>query len=203
MNNAALPIDSEDAAWAILQTPLTETQLKEFCQDIERLFRINPYLEFKEWRRLSENRYYASGRNISQEPAFEFGHELTVKPLPHGLQFDYTQGLKTSTRFIIENTDKGSKLTIVDDYSGHSQSERETRLKEVDKSLLKWASDIQAYLTLWQRWSWLGPWRWYMRRIWQPMKPTARRIVYMLMWITVVEIAFIVLAVGIYWAEYS
>ncbi len=203
MSNVLLPVDSDDAAWAILQTPLTETQLLDFCQDIERLFRINPYLEFKDWRQLDENRYYASGRNISQVPAFEFGHELTVSSLPQGLQVSYSQGLKTSTRFIIESADKGCKLTIVDDYSGKSRAEREERLGEVDKSLVKWANDIQAYLAMWQRWSWLSPWRWYMRRIWQPLKPTARRIVYMLMWITVVEIALIALGASIYWAEYK
>ena len=203
MNDTVIPVDSEDAAWATLQTPLSKTQLKDFCQDVERLFRINPYLEFTQWRQLGENRYYASGRNISQEPAFEFDHELTVKQLPQGIQVDYSQGLKTSTRFVIENGGKASKLTIVDDYSGTPQAEREERLKEVDKSLVKWASDIQAYLTLWQRWSWLGPWRWYMHRVWQPLKPTGRRIVYMLMWITQVEIALIALGIGIYWAEYT
>ena len=203
MNDVLIPVDAEDVAWATLQTPLTEKQLKDFCQDVERLFRINPYLEFKEWRQLGENQYYASGRNISQEPAFEFDYELSVKSLPQGLQVDYSQGLKTSTRFTVEDAEMGGKLTIVDDYSGSSKAERENRLGEVDKSLVKWANDIQTYIIQWQRWSWLAPWRWYMRRVWQPLKPTARRIVYMLLWITLVEIALIALGVGIYLAEYS
>ena len=34
------------------------------------------------------------------------------------------------------------------------------------------------------------------------MKPTARRITYILLWITVVEIALIALGVAIYFVEY-
>ena len=33
-------------------------------------------------------------------------------------------------------------------------------------------------------------WRWYMRRVWVPMKPSARRIVWLLYLITVVEFSF-------------
>lgn len=203
MTELAFPLDSEDAAWASLHTPLTNTQLKEFCQDIERLFRINPYLEFSRWQKRDENRYQLSGRNISQVPAFEFNYEITVNPIPDGIRIDYSQGLKTSTCFRFEPTDAGCKLTIIEDYSGQPQSVREQHLNEVDKSLVTWANDIQQYILTWQRWSWFTPWRWYMRHIWLPLKPTGRRIVYMLIWITTVEIALIALGAGIYWAEFT
>jgi hypothetical protein len=42
-----------------------------------------------------------------------------------------------------------------------------------------------------------------MRRVWQPMKPTARRISYMLVWISLFEIALIALGVAIYFSEYA
>jgi len=35
------------------------------------------------------------------------------------------------------------------------------------------------------------------------MKPTARRITYMLLWISLVEIALLTLGVGIYFFEYA
>jgi hypothetical protein len=38
----------KDAAWATINTPLEVNELKLFCQDIERLFRINPMLHFKQ-----------------------------------------------------------------------------------------------------------------------------------------------------------
>ncbi len=42
-----------------------------------------------------------------------------------------------------------------------------------------------------------------MKRVWQPMKPSGRRITYMLLWISLVEIALIALGAGIYWSEYT
>lgn len=197
------PVTSEDAAWASLFTPLSPSQLEAFCQDTERLFRINPYLEFRQWQQLTDNGYRISGRNLSQDPAFEFDTELTISGTPQERIVYFSQGLKTSTTFRIEPVPQGSKLTIIDDYSGSSEQAREQRLGEVDKSLARWAQEIQVYILMWQRWSWIPPWRWYMRKVWQPLKPTARRITYMLIWITAAEIAFIAMGFIIYWSEYT
>lgn len=193
----------EDKAWASFPTPMDPMSLDALCQDIERLFRINPFLEFSQWQQTGENTFHFAGRNLSQQQPFEFDITLTVERQPDGLLIHYGQGIKRSTRFTIEPIPEGSKLTITEDYSGLSQEERDRRLSEVDKSLPAWANDLQAFIFMWQRWSWLTPWRWYMRRIWQPLKPMARRIVYMFIWITVVEIALIALGAGIYWSEYT
>jgi len=204
MNNQAVsPVTTEDAAWASINTPLDVETLKSFCQDIERLFRINPMLEFETCQSLDNDRYFFSGRNISQEPAFDFEFELQVEELPEGLRINYSQGLKASTTIKIEPAEQGSKLTITDNYNGISEEERKSRMDEVDKSLITWAHYLQKFTLSWKRWSWFGPWRWYMHRVWQPMKPTGRRITYMLLWITAAEIALIALGVGIYWAEYT
>jgi hypothetical protein len=204
MAEATPPIESQDAAWASFLAPLDSEALHAFCLDIERLFRINPYLEFDSWEQRGENRYHFSGRNSSQEPALAFALDLMVEPTPDGLIIRYAQGLKSSTTLRIEAEEgKGSKLTIIEDYSGVSEAERNERLQEVDKSLTRWAGDLQAFLVMWQRWSWLSPWRWYMHRIWQPLKPTGRRIVYMFIWISIVEVALIALGAAIYWNEYS
>ncbi|VAX13496.1 hypothetical protein MNBD_GAMMA24-743 [hydrothermal vent metagenome] len=198
-----VPLASEDAAWASINTPLDVENLRSFCQDIERLFRINPMLEFKKWQPLGNNRYFFSGLNISQEIPFEFEFELQVKEQADGLRIEYSQGLKASTTVKIEAAEQGSKLTIIDYYDGLSEEERKARIGEVDKSLITWAHYLQKFILTWRRWSRIGPWRWYMHRIWQPMKPTARRITYMLLWITAVEIVLIMLGAGIYWAEYT
>lgn len=203
INEAAAPTESEDAAWASFLTPLSVETLKTFCLDIERLFRINPYLEFDCWEQRGENRYHFRGRNSSQEPAFEFELDLNVEPTEDGLVIRYDQGVKTSTTLRIEPADVGSKLTIIEDYSGRPEVERNDHLQEVDKSLTRWAGDLQEFLMMWQRWSRFSLWRWYMRRIWQPLKPTGRRIVYMFIWISVVEVALIALGAAIYWNEYT
>lgn len=197
------PANTEDSAWASFQTPLEPDALREFCLDVERLFRINPYLEFNQWEHIGENRYRFSGRNSSQEPALDFDYLLTANKTTDGLVVSYENALKTSTNFKVEPGEKGAQLTITEDYSGSTTEEREARINEVDKSLVSWANDLQAYLLTWHRWSWLWPWRWYMRKIWQPLKPMGRRIVYMFIWISIVEVALIALGVTIYWAEYT
>lgn len=195
---------SEDAAWASINTPLSTEALKAFCSDdIERLFRINPMLEFKQWKALGDNRYLFSARNISQETPFEFETEVRIRKTENGLQAEYSGGLKSSTEFLIEDSETGSKLTITDRYDGLSEEDRKNRLGEVDKSIVVWAKYLQKFLIDWKKYSRFGLWRWYMRRIWQPMKPTGRRITYILLWITVVEIALIMLGVAIYFAEYA
>ncbi len=199
----ATPVATEDSAWASINTPLDVEALKSLCRDIERLFRINPMLEFKTWQSLGNERYFFSGRNISQEPAFECEFELQVKELPDGLRIDYSQGLKTSTTIKIEPAEQGSKLTITDCYDGISEEERKSRIDEVDKSLVTWMHYLQKFILSWQRWSRFGLWRWYMRRVWQPMTPSGRRITYMLLWITAFEIALITLGVVVYYLEYA
>ena len=202
MNEMVTPPVAEDAAWASINTPLSVEELTSFCHDVERLFRINPMLEFQQFNTLDAQRYAFSGRNISQETPFEFDITFSVTELPDGLQIDYDQGIKSKSLFKIEPAPQGSKLTITDYYERLPAEQREQHLHEVDKSLLVWAKYLQSYLVTWSRWSGIGPWRWYMRRIWQPMKPTARRITYALLWITVVEIALIALGVAIYFIEF-
>jgi len=193
---------NEDIAWASVETPLSVDALKDFCVDVERLFRINPMLEFKCWDSRDGNQFTFSGRNISQEQPFDFEFELSVSKLDDGIRIDYDRGVKSSTTFTIEHAGLGSKLTITDRYERFSAEEQSAHLHEVDKSLVIWAQYLQQYIINWQRWCRFGLWRWYMRRVWQPMKPTGRRITYILLWITVVEIALIVLGGTIYYFEY-
>lgn len=203
MSEQIAPTEAEDAAWASINTPLNTDELKEFCRDTERLFRINPMLEFTGWEALGDNQFRFSGKNNSQETPFNFDVTFKVSEHPDGYQVDYLQGIKSSTTFSIESSPQGSKLTIVDRYDGLSEEERKSKMDEVDKSLISWASYIQKYLINWHKWSGFGLWRWYMRRIWQPMKPTARRITYMIIWISIVEVALIMLGATIYFIEYT
>ena len=202
MPEIAAPTNSNDAAWASFKTPLDKNSLLVFCQDVDRLFRINPYLEFTKWQAIDDDRYQFQARNLSHNPPTDIELELQVEPQLDGVRIKYDRGLKSSTTFKIEAVPEGTQLTIIEDYDRVDEKERETRLDEVDKSLVKWAEDIQAYLIRWKRWSKFTPWRWYMTRVWQPMKPSARRITYMLLWISLVEVTLIALGVAIYFVEF-
>lgn len=200
-------IKSKDAAWASINTPFGVDELKLFCQDIERLFRVNPMLNFKKWQVLGAHRYRFSGQNISQIAPFDFDLVLTVSPIADGIKIDYQHGLKISTLVIIEPIEGKAqwrtRLTIIDNYNTESESVRKQPLHTVDKSIAIWAEHLQQYLHSWNRWSHIGPWRWYMQNIWQPMKPAGRRITYILLWVTGLEIALILLGVVIYYLEYN
>lgn len=196
------PAAADDAAWAAINTPLSVKELNSFCQDIERLFRINPMLEFNAWETLSDNHYRMAIKNISQEEPFEIDVKMNVEQKADEITIHYENGIKKKTTLKIEPSEYGSKLTITDNYDDLSEEERQSQLYKVDKSLVNWADYLQRFLIRWNKWSKFGPWRWYMKRVWQPMKPTGRRVTYMLLWITLVEIALITLGVGIFLAEF-
>ncbi|SER00342.1 hypothetical protein SAMN05421690_100576 [Nitrosomonas sp. Nm51] len=203
--------DSFDAAWAELYTPLSTAELRLFCGDIERLFRINPMLNFSTWQKTGPNRYYCAGQNTSQQPPFDFELTFTVKQLPDAIRIDYQQGLKTRTTLVIEPAScsrdelhfRKSKLIITDFYGGVSEDQRKQCLHLVDKSITVWASDLQHYLINWRKWSRYRVWRTYMRHVWQPMRPMGRRIAAILIWLTVFELALILLGAAVYYLEYA
>lgn len=187
-----------DAAWVVIDTPLEAGRLAEFCADIERLYRINPYLEFRYWRSGDAGKHEAAFRNLSNHRDFELA--LAVESAAsREFAVRYGRGVKRSTHFRIEPRGSGSRLTITDEYDA---STPDADLKEVDKSLHAWGSALQDYLRRHARWGHRSWWRWYMRRVWIPMRPSARRIVYILWVLTVFEVALIALGIGIYWIEY-
>jgi hypothetical protein len=180
------PQDERDAAWVTVETPLPAAALLQFCRaDVERLFRINSLLRFDEWRRTSENGHRVRLRNLSNDRPLET--DLHVEPLPDGLRVVYGGGLKTRTDFQIAEAAGGATLTVTDDYSGTPLEERTARADEVDRSLMQWGHDLHRYLARWSRWSRYAPWRWYMNRIWQPMTPVGRRVVFALVVISALE----------------
>jgi hypothetical protein len=183
-----------DRAWVRIATGLPPAALLAFCQDAERLLRINSMYEFEEWRPDGEGRFFMQVRNLSN--GRNFATHIRVEPCSDGLRIAYATGLKTATEFRVEPagvddklaTGGGVVLVVSDDYSGTSEAERQARVDEIDKSLVWWGHDLHRYLRHWARWSGFGPWRWYMHHVWQPMKPKARRITFILIAITIFEL---------------
>jgi hypothetical protein len=188
-----------DAAWVVIKSPLPAAELRAFCADIERLFRINSQLRLRSWRQTGDADYFLEAANLAIDRPIATA--LKVAALPDGWRVAYANGLKTATEFRIAATNEGPTLTITDDYSGTPAAERGARLDEVDRSLVTWGHDISRYLRQWRQWSWCPPWRWYMRRVWQPMTPIARRVAYMLYIITALELAAFLAVIAIYWLE--
>jgi len=198
--NQAEGDNPRDASWVIVDTPLSLPALREFCADIERLFRINPYLEFQHWQPTGADRIHAKFRNLSNQQMAEL--DLRVeRESEDAFALIYRAGIKARTRFVLEAAGAGSRLTITDDYAGMPPAEREQRLHEVDKSLPAWGWALHEYLRRERRWGGCAPWRWYMRRWWLPMTPRARRITYMLVLLTAAELVLVLLVATIYWIE--
>lgn len=186
-----------DAAWVAIDTSLTPAALAGFCRDVERLYRINPYLEFRRWRQIAPGAFAVSVRNLSNQRDLEL--ELKLEQVSErDFIVHYNRGVKRNTRFEIDATAGGSRLRITDDYSGAAVPDT----AEVDRSLHAWGVALREYLLRERRWGWCAPWRWYMRRVWVPMKPVARRITFLILMVTLAEIALIALVLAIYWAEH-
>lgn len=189
-----------DAAWAIIETPLPPSALAAFCADLERLYRINPCLEFRFWRWLEPGRIRTEFTNLSNGTHFE--QTMTLERLPaHGFRVVYSSGIKRSTTFEIRPVAHGSSLTITDDYAADSTTAPQVRDSEIDRSLHAWGVAVRDYLDAERRWGWVPGWSLYQRRLWLPMKPSGRRISALLVLITLAEFAFFVLIAVVYWLE--
>ena len=199
---AAEPTDTpagahDDAAWVRIETSMSAADLRVFIDDVERLFRINPLLEIAAFKPAGENRYRLVALNLSNGSSMDV--VVAVTPTASAVEVAYGSGLKAATHFRVEAAPGGSYLFVTDIYGGGSADERLARAGEVDLSLNAWARALHTYLNTWVRWRGLAPWRWYMRRVWQPMKPSSRRIVWMIWAISAFEMLAIVVLLGI-WA---
>ena len=198
--SGATPVDmedSKDSAWVSVAAGLSEAELLVMCRDIERLFRINPYLEFHEWMEKAPGRYRMRVRNLAN--ARDFDLDLSAEALDDGVLVRYRDGLKRLTSFRVEASGGDAVLVVKDVYADLPEAEKEARHDEVDNSLVPWGNALWRYFRLWRRWSWFAPWRWYMTRIWQPMKPSGRRIASLIILITVAEFVGFLFVFLLFW----
>jgi len=192
----------DDFARVEINTPFDKPWLENFLKNPERILRINSLFEFSAFEKSGDQRWHMIIRNLSNERQFDVTFD--VRPLPSGILLNYGGWLKTSTEFRIEgNANETCRLVITDDYSGTSAKEREQRIVEVDNTITQWGNDIYRYLRQWKRWSWMPGWKVYMLGFWQGMKPSARRISFMLIALTVAEFVVFLLVFLIFWLELS
>jgi hypothetical protein len=194
-------IDVRDAAWVRVPTRFSPEALARELTDVEVLLRLNPYYYFKTLRRTGPHSWHAELENQSNQQQITVDIDVEAAP-GSGPTLNYRQGLKRRTLFTIEPGAQGSTLVVTDDYSGTPEEARKQRETEVDKSLLAWGEALRVYFVRLQRYSRLPGWRGYIRRFWIPMKPSARRIVWLLYLITLVEFFFFCFIVLIWWVEH-
>lgn len=196
----ALPIASTDAAWVAITAPQPAEELLALCRDVEAIVRANPFLTFSVWRQIGPNAYHVEFENESNGQNVALDFEVLPEP-DRGLTLRYAGGIKKRTVLVVEPLERGSRLVIVDDYEGLPEEERQARAAEVDRSLAGWGNALRKYFIRIRRWSWVPGWRWYIRRVWVPMKPSARRIVWLIYIITVAEFAFFLFLILIWVIE--
>ncbi len=185
----------KNAAWVVIPTRLPVETLFNFCLEIERVFRLNPYLKIIAWREKNREIFELELENYSSEQVLKVSTQIEVDKLQNELQLSYSNGIKTKTYFIVEKTDQGAQLTIVDDYGESDQQ----LVEQVDKSLSAWGSALERFFAGYRLLRHL-PWAdklinyWWIR-----LNPSGRRIVYILMVITAIELIALLLFVILYW----
>lgn len=194
------PVDSADAAWAGFPVPFPPDVMTEHCRDIEVLFRLNPYYYFDVWQQSGPDSFHVEFENQSNKIRQSLDLKVN-RDSSRSLIVTYSDGIKKRTVFTLEPAVDGARMMVTDDYDRLPPLEREQRKSEVDRSLEAWARSLQIYFQRLKRWSWLPGWRWYIRRVWMPMKPSARRIVWFIYLITVAEFFFFLFVLLIYLIE--
>jgi hypothetical protein len=184
-----------DFARLEIETPFSRDELEAFIQDPLRILRINPLMEFRKVEARSPGEWFLEGRNLANGREFE----VTARHHPleaGGWRLQWTGWLNSATELHPEPLPDGrSRLVIIDDYSGTTEKERKARLDEVDNSITHWGHALYRYLHNWKRWSWLPGWKWYFSGPWIRMKPSARRIAFMLIVITAMEFVLFLFAI--------
>ncbi len=187
----------DDAAWVRIETSMSASgsaRLHRRCRAaLSHQSAAGDHRLSSPWARAA----IGSSRSISRTDS-SIDVALTVTQTDSAVEVAYGSGLKAATHFRVEAAPGGAHLVVTDIYGGGSADERRARAGEVDLSLNAWGRALHGYLGVWSRWRWLAPWRWYMRRVWQPMKPSARRIVWMILVISAFELFAIVVLLGVW-----
>jgi hypothetical protein len=175
---------TEDKAWVTVETGLYADELLVFVRRPDWLYRMNPLIEW------SICELDGDILRLAQEGR---GAEARIEELPNGILLYWAgDDLKAATSITVE----AGILRIEDDYSRFPLEIREARIAEVDQTLPAWGGGIYEFFKNWRRYSWLLLWRWYALGPWLKMKPQARRIVRLLILITLAEfLAFLVILV--------
>jgi hypothetical protein len=189
----AAPVAEGDSARAETTLPLPAAEVAAFVRELERLWRLNPHLDIRDWQPRAGGfactaRDELADRDISVAATVEDGDaRLTVR---------YATGLRQTTEILVESVADGARLVITDHYP-RIEDPQDPRLAEVDRTLVPWVAAIRRHLLARRRWGWLPGWHWWNERFMLHMAPRSRRIVRLLVWISLLEFLVFLGAVAV------
>lgn len=195
-DGSAAPVaDAEDRARAEILVPLRADLLFAWVSDVERLYRFNPHVEIEAWQATPAG-FRLRARNEINERRIETDALTEHLPATHSIVIRFTTGLKRATTITVEADGETSKLVVIDHYPVIDDA-ADPRLVDADQSLGPWVTAIGRHVAQRSRWGRLPGWRWWNERFLPGLTPRQRRIVRLLIWVTVAEFVLFVALVAI------
>jgi hypothetical protein len=192
-----------DTARAETVLPLPAAELAAFVADVERLWRLNPHLEIRDWQPRVDGFSYAAHDELGDRSVEAWATVDDPREIHDRLLLRYASGLRQATEILVEPVADGAgqaRLVIIDHYP-RIDDPQDPRLAEVDRTLVPWVGAIRRHLLArrsWGRLPLISPlWRWWNEHFLLHMAPRNRRIVRLLVWISVLEFAVFVAAVAV------
>jgi hypothetical protein len=186
-----------DLASAETDLPIAPDAVAAFLADVERLLRLNPLLVVERWTPEGPGRFRLLARNESNEQLVDT--PVDIEGDDWSLTLRYASGLKQATRLRIEPAPLGTRLLVTEHYP-RIEDAQDPRVVEVDKSLIPWVAAIRRHLLSRARWSRLPiifpVWQWWHEGVMLSMAPRNRRIVRLIVWLSLIEfVVFIAMVV--------
>lgn len=205
MNDTSDAISGTDAARedfirAEIPVPIGADAVFEFVADIERLFRLNPHLAIEFWRGIPDGMVFAA-LNETTGRRVETAVRVATVQAKRSITLGYADGLKQATKLTVEDGGGGCCRLIVTEHYPVIADAQDPRIVEVDRSLIPWVNAIRRHLLGRKQWGWLPGWRWWNEQFLPGIAPSQRRIVRMIVWISVLEFVVFLAVAAIFWAE--
>jgi len=191
--------DAGDQARAETDIPLAADDLFAFIADIERLFRLNPHLEIETWQ-AAPGGFHLAAKNETNECRVDTVAHIALERQARSITIRYETGLKRFTTLSVLPDGAGSRLVAVDHYPV-IEDPQDPRVAEVDRSLVPWIAAIRHHLVRRARWGGMPGWRWWNEGFMLAMPPRQRRIVRMILWVSVLEFIVFLFVAAIFWLE--
>ena len=162
--------------------------------------RINPCYKFSLWQWHAGEGAHLKFFNESNQQQCEVDVHVHIQG-DHGVTLSYDRGVKVRTHFAVQPGAQGASLVVLDEYAPLTATEEKQALLAVDKSLNAWGEALRLFFVRQRRYHYLPGWRWYIRRVWIPMQPAARRIIWYIWLISIFEFFFFLFVLTIYIIE--
>ena len=190
----------EDSARAETQIPLDADTVFEFVSDIEHLLRLNPHLEIETWQRTPDGMRFAA-MNETTGRRIETAVRVETTRATRSIVLTYAEGLKRATTLAVESDDGHGCHLVVTEHYPVIEDAQDPRVAEVDRSLIPWVDAIRHHLIDRRRLGWLPGYRWWTGCFMPGMPPRQRRIVRMILWVSLAEFVVFLAVAAIFWLE--